>query len=61
MLVLGRLQVGGRMPGNAVADNDQIILSSHTHVGNLGAPCPIMVPTETINSIQAKARNTKVG
>ncbi|NEP78490.1 MAG: hypothetical protein F6K39_10050 [Okeania sp. SIO3B3] len=57
----GSVQLGGRMPGNAVADNDQIILSSHTHVGNLGAPCPIMVPTETINSIQAKARNTKVG
>ncbi|MEM1167565.1 MAG: phage baseplate assembly protein V [Cyanobacteria bacterium P01_H01_bin.35] len=57
----GSVQVGGRMPGNAVADNDQIILSTHTHVGNLGAPCPIMVPMEKINSIQAKARNTKVG
>jgi phage baseplate assembly protein gpV len=55
------VQVGGRMPGNAVADNDDIILSSHTHVGNLGAPCPVMVPLEKINSIQAKARNTKVG
>lgn len=57
----GSVQVGGRMPGNAVADNDQIILTTHTHVGNLGAPCPIMVPIEKINSIQAKARNTKVG
>lgn len=55
------VQVGGRMPGNAVADNDDIILATHTHVGNMGAPCPIMVPTEKINSIQAKARNTKVG
>lgn len=57
----GGVEVGGRMPGNAVADNDDIILSTHTHVGNLGAPCPIMVPTDKINSIQAKARNTKVG
>lgn len=57
----GSVQIGGRMPGNAVADNDDIILSMHQHVGNLGAPCPIMVPTEKINSIQAKARNTKVG
>lgn len=57
----GSVQVGGKMPGNAVADNDDIILSSHTHVGNLGAPCPIMVPMDKINSIQAKARNTKVG
>ncbi len=57
----GSVQVGGRMPANAVADNDDIILSSHTHVGNLGAPCPIMVPMDKINSIQAKARNTKVG
>lgn len=55
------VQVGGRMPGNAVADNDDIMLSTHTHVGNMGAPCPIMVPTDKINSIQAKARNTKVG
>jgi phage baseplate assembly protein gpV len=55
------IQVGGRVPANAVADNDDIILSMHTHVGNLGAPCPVMVPTEKINSIQAKARNTKVG
>jgi phage baseplate assembly protein gpV len=57
----GSVQVGGRVPGNAVADNDDIILSMHTHVGNLGAPCPVMIPTEKINSIQAKARNTKVG
>ena len=55
------VQVGGRMAGNAVADNDTIILSSHTHVGNLGAPCPIMVPMDKINSVQAKARNAKVG
>lgn len=55
------VEVGGRMPGNAVADNDDIILATHTHVGNLGAPCPIMTPTEKINSIQAKIRNTKVG
>jgi phage baseplate assembly protein gpV len=57
----GSVQVGGRMPGNAIADNDDLILSMHTHIGNLGAPCPIMVPTEKLNSIQAKARNTKVG
>jgi phage baseplate assembly protein gpV len=55
------IKVGGRVPANAVADNDDIILSMHTHVGNLGAPCPIMVPTEKINSIQAKIRNTQVG
>ncbi len=54
--------VGGIMGGAPVCDNDSLILSSHTHVGNLGAPCPIMVPMETVNSIQAKARiNTKVG
>ncbi|MFK8184561.1 MAG: phage baseplate assembly protein V [Phormidesmis sp.] len=57
----GSVQLGGRAPGNAVADSDDIILSSHTHVGNLGAPCPIMVPLEKLNSIQAKLRNTKVG
>lgn len=57
----GSVQVGGRVPAKAVGDNDNIILSMHTHVGNLGAPCPIMVPTEQLNSIQAKARNTKVG
>lgn len=57
----GSVELGGRSLANAVADNDDIILSSHTHVGNLGAPCPVMVPMEKINSIQAKARNTKVG
>ncbi len=57
----GSIQVGGRMLSNAVADNDDIILSMHTHMGNLGAPCPVLVPTEKINSIQAKARNTQVG
>lgn len=57
----GSIQVGGRVVANAVGDNDDIILSTHTHVGNLGAPCPVLVPTEKINSIQAKARNTKVG
>lgn len=55
------VQLGGRVPGNAVADNDDIILTSHTHLGNLGAPCPVLIPMEKINSIQAKARNTKVG
>lgn len=55
------VDVGGRVPANAVADNDDILLTMHTHVGNLGAPCPILIPTEKINSIQAKARNTKVG
>jgi hypothetical protein len=55
------IQVGGRVPANAIADNDDILLTTHTHLGNLGAPCPILVPTEKINSIQAKARNTKVG
>lgn len=55
------VDVGGRSPEKAVADNDDIILSMHTHVGNLGAPCAIMVPTEKINSMQAKLRNTKVG
>ncbi|MEW6491444.1 MAG: phage baseplate assembly protein V [Cyanobacteriota bacterium] len=55
------IQVGGRVLANAVGDNDDIILSTHTHVGNLGAPCPVMIPTEKINSIQAKIRNTQVG
>lgn len=55
------VQVGGRLPANAVGDNDTIMLTSHTHVGNLGAPCPVMVPIERINSVQAKIRNTKVG
>jgi phage baseplate assembly protein gpV len=57
----GSVQVGGTFLNNAVADNDEIILSEHTHVGNLGAPCPIMIPTEKINSAQAKNRITKVG
>lgn len=56
-----KIVVGGRTLANAVGDNDDIILSMHTHLGNLGAPCPILVPTEKINSIQAKARNTQVG
>ena len=55
------ISIGGMASANAVADNDDIILSTHTHVGNLGAPCPIMVPTEKINSIQAKSRKTQVG
>lgn len=56
-----KVKVGGRMLANAVADNDDIILSTHTHIGNLGAPCPILIPTDKLNSIQAKARNTQVG
>lgn len=56
-----QVKVGGRMLANAVADNDDIILSTHTHIGNLGAPCPILVPMDKINSIQAKSRNTQVG
>lgn len=57
----GGVKVGGRMLANAVGDNDDIILSTHTHLGNLGAPCPILIPTDKINSIQAKGRNTQVG
>ncbi|MEM7038892.1 MAG: phage baseplate assembly protein V [Bacteroidota bacterium] len=57
----GQVKVGGRMLANAVGDNDDIILSSHTHLGNMGAPCPILIPTEKLNSIQAKGRNTQVG
>lgn len=57
----GQIKIGGISLANAVGDNDDIILSSHTHMGNLGAPCPILVPTEKINSIQAKARKTQVG
>ncbi|MFM2375068.1 MAG: hypothetical protein RLZZ165_165 [Bacteroidota bacterium] len=57
----GQVKVGGRMLANAVGDNDDIILTSHTHLGNLGAPCPILIPTEKLNSIQAKGRNAKVG
>jgi phage baseplate assembly protein gpV len=55
------IKVGGRVLANAVGDDDDILLTSHTHVGNLGAPCPVLIPTEKINSIQAKARNTQVG
>ncbi|MEM7509287.1 MAG: phage baseplate assembly protein V [Bacteroidota bacterium] len=57
----GQIKIGGISLANAVGDNDDIILSTHTHMGNLGAPCPILVPTEKINSIQAKARKTQVG
>ena len=57
----GQVKVGGRVLANAVGDNDDIILSTHTHLGNLGAPCPVLVPTEKINSIQAKTRNSQVG
>ena len=56
-----KISIGGRTLANAVGDNDDIIMSTHTHLGNLGAPCPILIPTEKINSIQAKARNTQVG
>lgn len=56
-----QIKVGGRSLANAVGDGDDIILSTHTHVGNLGIPCPVMVPNDKINSIQAKARNTQVG
>lgn len=56
-----QIKIGGISLANAVGDNDDIILSTHTHMGNLGAPCPILVPTEKINSIQAKARKTQVG
>jgi uncharacterized protein involved in type VI secretion and phage assembly len=55
------VQVGGLVPGHPVADNDNLIMSMHTHVGNLGIPCPVMVPMEMVNSIQAKTRNTTVG
>ena len=56
-----QVKVGGRVLANAVGDQDTIMLSQHQHLGNLGAPCPILVPTETLNSIQAKTRNTQVG
>jgi len=56
------VNVGGRgVPGPPVADNDMLTMSMHTHVGNLGIPCPVMVPMEMVNSIQAKMRNTTVG
>ncbi len=57
----GMVQVGGRMPGFPIVNGDTLILASHQHVGNLGAPCPIMVPTEVVNCPQALARNTQVG
>ncbi|MEM6263412.1 MAG: phage baseplate assembly protein V [Bacteroidota bacterium] len=60
-LTTAKVSTGGIMPAKPVGDNDDIILSMHTHLGNLGAPCPILIPTEKINSIQAKARNTEVG
>lgn len=56
-----QVKIGGRMLANAIADGDQIILSTHTHLGNLGIPCPILIPIEKLDSIQAKARNTQVG
>ncbi len=56
-----KISVGGRILSGAVGDNDDIILTTHTHLGNLGAPCPILIPMEKINSIQAKGRNTQVG
>lgn len=56
-----KITIGGRALANAVGDGDDIILSTHTHLGNLGIPCPVLIPTEKINSIQAKARNTQVG
>jgi phage baseplate assembly protein gpV len=55
------VKVGGIKLGKAIADGDSLTLSSHTHLGNMGAPCPILIPNETLNSIQAKARNTQVG
>ena len=56
-----KIVIGGRSLSNAVGDNDDIIFKTHTHLGNLGAPCPVLIPTEKIDSIQAKARNTQVG
>lgn len=56
-----KVTIGGRALANAVGDGDDIILSTHTHLGNLGIPCPVMIPNEKINSIQAKTRNTQVG
>ena len=61
-LTTSAVKVGGRgAPGPPVADNDMLTMSMHTHVGNLGIPCPVMVPMEMVNSIQAKMRNTTVG
>lgn len=56
-----KITIGGLAIANAVGDGDDIILSTHTHMGNLGIPCPILIPNDKINSIQAKTRNTKVG
>ena len=56
-----QVKVGGRVLANAVGDGDTILFTQHTHVGNLGAPCPVMIPTEKLDSIQAKTRNTQVG
>ncbi len=55
------VELGGRAAAKAVGDGDNILLSTHTHVGNMGAPCPVLVPMEKIDSIQAKTRNTTVG
>lgn len=55
------VNVGGVVPGKPLCNGDQVVLSSHTHVGNLGAPCPIMIPTDTLNVPSAAARNTQVG
>lgn len=55
------VELGGRVAAKAVADGDNVLLTTHTHVGNLGAPCPVLVPNEKIDSIQAKSRNTTVG
>jgi len=54
--------VGGKSGGVPVCDNDTIKFTAHTHVGNLGAPCPVMIGIEKLDSVEAKARtNTKVG
>ena len=56
-----KIVVGGRSLANAVGDGDTILLTTHTHLGNLGAPCPILIPNDKIDSVQAKLRNTQVG
>lgn len=56
-----QIKIGGRALANAVGDGDDIMLSTHTHLGNLGAPCPVLIPNDKINSVQAKTRNTQVG
>lgn len=58
---LGSVTIAGPPTAAPVGDNDDILLTTHTHLGNLGAPCPILIPTEKMNSFQAKARKTKVG